>query len=65
MNSKRVLSVVLTICIMLTAASLPAMAETQVQGDVNSDSVVNNKDLGVLRRYLNDWDVELDKFASG
>ncbi len=64
MNSKRVLSVVLTIFITLTAASLPAMAETQVPGDVNSDSVVNNKDLGVLRRYLNDWDVELDKLAS-
>ena len=64
MNSKRILSVVLIICIMFTVTSLPSMAETQVPGDVNSDSVVNNKDFGVLRRYLNDWDVEIDELAS-
>ncbi len=42
-----------------------ALFEKQyVSGDVNDDGEVNNKDLGVLRRYLNDWDVELDELAS-
>lgn len=35
-----------------------------IPGDVNGDGTVNNKDLGVLRRYLNDWDVEIDEEAS-
>ena len=35
-----------------------------IPGDVNGDGTVNNKDLGVLRRYLNDWDVEIDEQAS-
>ena len=42
-----------------------ALFEKQyVSGDVNGDGVVNNKDLGVLRRFLNDWDVEIDELAS-
>ncbi len=35
-----------------------------VAGDANSDGIVNNKDLGVLRRFLNDWDVEINMHAS-
>lgn len=35
-----------------------------IPGDVNGDGNVNNKDLGVLRRYLNDWDVEIDMDAA-
>ena len=35
-----------------------------IPGDVNGDGEVNNKDLGVLRRFLNDWDVEIDELAS-
>lgn len=35
-----------------------------ISGDVNSDGLVNNKDLGVLRRFLNDWDVTIDELAS-
>ena len=33
-------------------------------GDVNSDGEINNKDLGVLRRFLNDWDVEINMHTS-
>lgn len=35
-----------------------------ISGDVNGDGEINNKDLGVLRRFLNDWDVEIDELAS-
>ncbi len=35
-----------------------------ISGDVNGDGNVNNKDLGVLRRWLNDWDVEIDELAA-
>lgn len=37
---------------------------TYISGDVNGDGEVNNKDLGVLRRWLNDWDVTIDELAS-
>ena len=37
---------------------------TYISGDVNGDGEINNKDLGVLRRWLNDWDVEIDPLAS-
>ncbi len=37
---------------------------THIPGDVNGDGAVNNKDLGVLRRFLNDWDVTIDELAS-
>ncbi len=39
-------------------------AITYISGDVNGDGAINNKDLGVLRRYLNDWDVTIDELAS-
>ena len=29
-------------------------------GDINGDGVVNNKDLGLLQRYINRWDVDID-----
>ncbi len=29
-------------------------------GDVNGDGLVNNKDTGLLLRYINSWDVEID-----
>ena len=30
-----------------------------IPGDVNGDGTVNNKDMGILRQYLNGWDVTL------
>ena len=35
-----------------------------IPGDVNGDDDVNNKDLGILRRFLNEWEVEIDELAS-
>ena len=35
-----------------------------ISGDVNADGEINNKDLGILRRYLNEWEVEIDELAS-
>lgn len=36
----------------------------RVSGDVNDDGKVNNRDLGVLMQYLNDWDVTVNKSAA-
>ena len=33
-------------------------------GDVNNDESINNKDLGLLQRYLNEWDVTLSEAAA-
>lgn len=35
-----------------------------VPGDVNGDGKVNNKDLGVLQQYLNEWDVKVVEKAA-
>ena len=32
-------------------------------GDANGDGKVNNRDLGVLQQFLNDWDVEVNEAA--
>lgn len=37
---------------------------TVVPGDANGDGKVNNRDLGLLQRHLNEWDVEIDLTAS-
>ncbi len=42
-----------------------ALFEKQyISGDVNDDGKVNNKDLGLLRRYLSGWGVEINKLAA-
>ena len=33
-------------------------------GDANGDGKVNNKDLGLLQRHLNNWDVTIDLDAA-
>lgn len=33
-------------------------------GDINDDGSINNKDLGLLMQYLNNWDVEVNKDAA-
>ena len=35
-----------------------------ISGDVNDDGRINNKDAGLLQRYLSDWDVVIDEMAS-
>ena len=41
-----------------------AIREVSVRGDVNGDGKVNNRDLGILQRYLNGWDVDMDMIGS-
>lgn len=31
-----------------------------IVGDINSDKVINNKDLGLFMQYLNNWDVNIN-----
>ena len=38
--------------------------KAHLPGDVNSDDKVNNKDLGLLRQYLNKWSVTVDERAA-
>ncbi len=35
-----------------------------ISGDVNGDGTVNNKDIGLLQRFITGWDVEIDHLAS-
>ncbi len=39
-------------------------ALTYISGDMNDDEAVNNRDLGVLMRWLNGWDIELNPLAA-
>ncbi len=34
-----------------------------ISGDVNGDTKINNKDLGMLLQYLNNWEVEVEELA--
>ena len=38
--------------------------KAHLPGDVNGDGTVNNKDLGLLRQYLNKWEVTIDERAA-
>lgn len=54
---KRVLSALLALTLLLgvvLATSSVSAAETILYGDVNGDGKVNNRDLGLLQRYLNE-----------
>ena len=31
---------------------------------INDDGVINNKDLGLIQRYLNGWNVEINRSAA-
>ena len=37
---------------------------TVIEGDADGDGKVNNRDLGLLQRYLNDWDVTINDVAA-
>jgi hypothetical protein len=39
------------------------IAPTVLYGDANGDGKVNNRDLGLLQQYLNDWNVTVDPAA--
>ena len=42
------------------AAPLPTVQPSNPIGDINGDSNINNKDLGVLLQYLNGWNVAVN-----
>lgn len=61
---KRIFTVLLVVVLLIGALSANtlsyAYALLQVVGDVNGDGRVNNRDLGSLQQYLNDWDVRIE-----
>ncbi len=58
---KKVLSLLL--CLLLPATLLSVAVSAANPGDINGDGSINNRDLGILQQYLNDWDVEMDPTA--
>ena len=44
----------------LTDAVWHCAVSEGIPGDGNGDGKVNNRDLGLLQQYLNEWDVEID-----
>ena len=72
---KRLLSALLVAVLLLAAfpvtiisaeetAPVTAAAKAVVYGDVNDDGNVNNRDLGLLQQYLNDWNVDVNVDAA-
>ncbi len=66
---KKFLSLLLCLTIFIAIAPVNCLvvnADTQtvIAGDTNGDGTVNNKDLGILMQYLNDWSVEIVAYAS-
>lgn len=55
---KRICAILLAVT--LLTGSLTAYATTAVAGDVNGDGLVNNRDMGALQQWLNDWTVAVD-----
>ena len=61
---KKTLIVLAALCLMMTAVLSVSAAGTTVYGDVNGDGNVNNRDLGILQQYLNDYEVTIDLEAA-
>ena len=61
---KKTLIVLAALCLMMTAVLSVSAAGTTVYGDVNGDGKVNNRDLGMLQQYLNDFEVNIDLDAA-
>ena len=59
---KKVLSLLL--CLLLLTTSLSVAVFAANPGDVDNDGKINNRDLGKLQQYLNDWDVTIDLTAA-
>ncbi len=58
--------IVLAVLCLLTSTAMGVLsvsADAIVYGDANADGKVNNKDLGLLQQYLNEWNVALDEDA--
>lgn len=63
---KKFLAVVLSIIFVFSSfGAISVSADTTINyGDVNSDSAINNKDLGLLMQYLNSWEIALFDYAA-
>lgn len=53
-----VLAAILVAVILLSVLTVGASG-TILYGDANGDGKLNNRDVGLLQQYLNDWDVQL------
>ena len=65
---KRVFVVLLVVVLLVGVLSANmlsyAQAALKMVGDVNGDGRVNNRDLGILQRYLNEWEIDIDAIAT-
>ncbi len=50
--------------VLFNTANSTVTVITHIPGDVNGDGTVNNKDVGLIQRYINSWDVSINKAAS-
>ena len=57
---KRFVCALMAVAVVLGIAGGSVFAAA-LYGDVNGDSRINNRDLGVFQQYLNDWGVTIDK----
>ena len=60
---KKFWTVLIALCLLMTI-TVGVLAESIIYGDVNSDGNVNNRDLGMLQRSLNGYDVDIDAEAA-
>ena len=60
----RFLCALLAVCAVLGVTVCSVSAAAVLYGDINADSRVNNRDLGIFQQYLNDWDVTIDQAAA-
>lgn len=44
----------------ITVTDMPIL----ISGDINNDNAVNNKDLGLLMQYINNWNVEINIYTA-
>ena len=58
--------ILMALCLLLTAVMgvVSVSADAVVYGDVDGNGKINNKDLGRLQQYLNDWDVTVNEAAA-
>ena len=56
---KRIISSIITLAMILGALLVPSFSAPAWNGDANGDGKINNKDFGLLQRYLAGWDVKL------
>lgn len=63
---KKMWIILAALCLLTTAVMgvLTVSAGSVVYGDVNGDGNINNRDLGLLQKYLNGSDVTVDELAA-